>query len=113
MNSLKPRSHEKPCFEQGHRRARVQLHRGVEQVRLDGFAILFLFAALNVSGAQLANAQGSVDTDREAMVALYDLTDGNGKRGPAFAVDVEVAAGESNGLTLLEKRPTYWTMVWR
>ena len=40
-------------------------------------AILFLFAALNVSGVQLANAQGSVDTDREALVALYDLTDGD------------------------------------
>ena len=43
-------------------------------------AILFLFAALNVSGIQLANAQGSVDTDREALVALYDLTDGDNWR---------------------------------
>ena len=42
--------------------------------------ILFLFAALNVSGIQLANAQGSVDTDREALVALYDLTDGDNWR---------------------------------
>ena len=42
--------------------------------------VLFLFAALNVSGIQLANAQGSVDTDREALVALYDLTDGDNWR---------------------------------
>ena len=42
--------------------------------------ILFLFAALNVLGIQLANAQGSVDTDREALVALYDLTDGDNWR---------------------------------
>ena len=47
-------------------------------------AILFLFAALNVSGVQLANAQGSVDTDREALVALYDLTDGDNWESNSF-----------------------------
>ena len=41
------------------------------------FPILLFCIAAFIAGVEQAEAQGSVDTDREALVALYDATDGD------------------------------------
>ena len=45
--------------------------------KTDIFPILFFCIAAFIAGVKHAEAQGSVDTDREALVALYDATGGN------------------------------------